>query len=85
MIMRVSNFTISVAFESGAFQVAKGVTFEDLEYAFDERVEEAGRDPREGEVLGAKAHMLVVAGIIRNHTWGGILKTEDAQSRLRSL
>lgn len=81
-MMRVSDFTITVAFEPGAFQVVQGVTFEDLELAFDEAVEKAGRGPGEGEVLGAKAHMFVVASVIRNHTWGGVLKTEDAQSAL---
>ncbi len=81
-MMRVSDFTIAVAFEPGAFQVVQGVTDDDLADAFDEAVEKARRSPNESPVLGAKAHMLVVSGIIRNHTWGNLLKVEDAQSAL---
>ncbi len=82
--MRVSDFTIAAYRPRGTFQTIQGVTPDDLDAAFVEAIEAAGHDPEDAPIRAARIRMHEFATIVRNSTWGAVLKLDCATACLSS-
>ncbi|GBU19684.1 MULTISPECIES: hypothetical protein [unclassified Methylobacterium] len=84
-MLRVSDFTIqSYPPRDQRFETVQGVTTEDLDDAFLEAIEAAGRDAGSAEIVAARVSLHGFANLIRNSTWGAVLKLDCAQACLES-